>query len=66
MPRLFTKFATKSETGTRLGLYISKRIIEARGGRIWAENRPEGVSAKAAGPFSALRCLFDEAGQHKP
>jgi signal transduction histidine kinase len=37
-PRLFTKFATDSTSGTGLGLFISKSIIEAHGGKIWAEN----------------------------
>ncbi len=37
-PKLFSKFATKSESGTGLGLFISKSIIEAHGGKIWAEN----------------------------
>jgi len=41
-PRLFTKFATKSDEGIGLGLFISKAIVEAHGGRIWAENNKEG------------------------
>ncbi|HKG42208.1 MAG TPA: HAMP domain-containing sensor histidine kinase, partial [Nitrososphaeraceae archaeon] len=42
LPRLFTKFATKSFEGTGLGLFISKSIIEAHGGKIWAENNSDG------------------------
>ncbi len=45
MPRLFTKFATRSNIGTGLGLYISKRIIEAHGGKMWAENNSDGIGA---------------------
>jgi two-component system, OmpR family, sensor histidine kinase VicK len=44
-PRLFTKFATNSVVGTGLGLYVSKNIIEAHGGRMWAENNPDGKGA---------------------
>jgi signal transduction histidine kinase len=48
MPRLFTKFATKSEKGTGLGLFISKSIIECHDGSIWAENNPDGKGAMFA------------------
>ena len=45
LPRLFTKFATRSFSGTGLGLYISKSIVESHGGKMWAENNPDGEGA---------------------
>ncbi|MDF0680340.1 MAG: HAMP domain-containing sensor histidine kinase [Candidatus Nitrosocosmicus sp.] len=45
LPKLFTKFATKSFHGIGLGLFISKSIIEAHGGKIWAENNQKGQGA---------------------
>jgi prepilin-type processing-associated H-X9-DG protein len=45
-PKLFSKFAVTSETGGNgLGLFISKNIVEAHGGRIWAANNANGKGA---------------------
>jgi two-component system sensor histidine kinase VicK len=50
-PKLFTKFATKSFQGTGLGLFISINIVEAHGGKIWAENNINANGVKKGSVF---------------
>jgi len=45
LPKLFEKFVTGSDTGTGLGLYITRNLIEAHGGKIWAYNNNDGVGS---------------------
>ncbi|HEY9387391.1 MAG TPA: ATP-binding protein [Nitrososphaeraceae archaeon] len=56
MPKLFSKFSSKSFTGIGLGLYISKSIVEAHGGKIWGENNTDGKGAT----FSFTLPIFSE------
>ena len=60
MPRLFTKFATKSDRGTGLGLFLSKNIVEAHGGKIWAENNNSSYGNGAT--FTFVLPMTEESG----
>ena len=61
LPKLFTKFATKSLHGIGLGLFISKSIVEAHGGKIWAENNLVGQGAT----FSFVLPLYNSDQSNK-
>ncbi|MGI0060080.1 MAG: sensor histidine kinase, partial [Nitrosotalea sp.] len=56
-PRLFSKFATSSENGIGLGLYIAKNIVEAHDGKIWAQNNhnKDGVTISFEIPLKTHR-----------
>jgi two-component system, OmpR family, sensor histidine kinase VicK len=56
LPRLFSKFATKSQKGTGLGLYISKNIVEAHGGKLYAKNNTNDKGAT----FTIILPLFKQ------
>jgi two-component system, OmpR family, sensor histidine kinase VicK len=58
LPKLFSKFVTKSEEGggTGLGLYISKNIIEAHDGKIWASNNNNGKGCTFGFSLPVVNC----------
>jgi signal transduction histidine kinase len=56
---LFTKFSAKSFEGTGLGLFISKNIVEAHGGKIWAENNNDAYGEIGA-TFYFMLPLIDQ------
>ena len=60
LPKLFSKFASKSFQGTGLGLFICKSIIESHGGKIWAENNNSITDEKKGSTFYFTLPLIDQ------
>jgi signal transduction histidine kinase len=58
--KLFEKFASRSDGGTGLGLFLSKRIISAHGGNIWGSNNPTGGAVFSFTLPSDLQLFKDE------
>src|SRR5215469_14496251 len=67
VPRLFEKFASKSFQGTGLGLFISRSIVEAHGGRIWAVNNNKVVDGQRGATFYfSLPLVRSQPDRHNP
>jgi signal transduction histidine kinase len=65
MTKLFSKFVTNSSRGTGLGLYISKSIIEAHGGKIWAKNNADGKGATFTFSMPISQMMNEGMGDNK-
>jgi len=63
LPKLFSKYITNPPGGTGVGLFISKNIVEAHGGKTWAENNTNGNGKGASFSFS-LPTYGIESGMH--
>lgn len=62
LPRLFTKFATKSDKGTGLGLFISKSIVEAHGGKMRAQSNDNNVDENKGATFTIVLPISRQGG----
>jgi nitrogen-specific signal transduction histidine kinase len=58
-PKLFEKFASKSYQGTGLGLFISRSIIEAHGGSMYAKNNSDDDGRSGATFYFSLPVVHE-------